>query len=87
MKRFTENVKAVVRDIPSGKVLTYSQVATMAGSPKAARAVANIMARNFDPNIPCHRVIRSNGRPGGYNRGGEVVKQRLLEAEAGVLLP
>ncbi|MCA9353956.1 MAG: MGMT family protein [Candidatus Kaiserbacteria bacterium] len=78
---FTERVRAVVKAIPVGKVMTYAEVAAVAGNPKAARAVANIMARNFDPEIPCHRVIRSDGRPGGYNRGGEKVKQALLEEE------
>lgn len=65
--------------------MSYSEVANAAGRPKAARAVANIMAKNFDPDIPCHRVIRSDGRLGGYNRGGEAAKRALLESE-GVIL-
>lgn len=86
-KKFTTSVHDVVRKIPQGSVLSYAEVAKAVGSPKAARAVANSMAKNFDPTIPCHRVIRSNGRPGGYNRGGETEKLRLLAAEGVVLLP
>lgn len=83
---FTDKVKYVVFHIPKGKVMTYAEVAEAAGNPRAARAVANIMAKNFDPDIPCHRVIRSDGRAGGYNRGGESVKKDLLAAEGVVSL-
>lgn len=82
---FTERVKAVVKKIPQGEVLTYKDVAKKAGNEKAARAVANIMAANFDLEIPCHRVIRSDGKLGGYNRGGSEVKRNILIKE-GVLL-
>ncbi len=80
-KSFTEKVKNIVRTIPKGGVMTYKEVATKAGNPKAARAVANIMAANYDLDIPCHRVIRSDGGLGGYNRGGIVKKREILEAE------
>jgi len=85
MTEFQETVKAVVRTIPKGHVLTYKEVAVRSGRPQAARAVANIMAANYDETVPCHRVIRSDGALGGYNRGGVVVKRRLLEAEGVVL--
>ncbi len=78
---FTESVWEVVRKIPKGSVLTYKEVAIQAGNPKAARAVANIMAKNYDTDIPCHRVIRSDGGLGGYNRGGEKKKRAILQAE------
>lgn len=68
-KTFADKVRDVVRKIPKGKVLTYKEVAKKAGSEKAVRAVGNILSKNFDPNIPCHRVIRSDGGMGGYNRG------------------
>ncbi len=68
-KTFADKVRDVVRKIPKGKVLTYKEVAKNAGSEKAVRAVGNILSKNFDPNIPCHRVIRSDGGMGGYNRG------------------
>jgi len=49
--------------------LSYKDVAEKAGYPKAWRAVGNILNKNRDPNIPCHRVIKSDGTVGGYNRG------------------
>ena len=78
---FSENVRKVVEAIPRGKVLTYKQVAQAAGNEKAARAVANLMAKNYDLEIPCHRVIRSDGTLGGYNRGGIDKKRAILKNE------
>jgi methylated-DNA-[protein]-cysteine S-methyltransferase len=69
MKSFRQKVFAIVSRIPKGKVLTYREVARRAGSPKASRAVGNILNKNYDQKIPCHRVIRSDGKAGGYNRG------------------
>jgi len=66
---FKEKVFEVVRKIPRGAVLTYKEVARLAGSPKAFRSVGNILNTNYDSKIPCHRVIRSDGQAGGYNRG------------------
>lgn len=80
MLTFKEKVYAVVRKIPKGKVLTYQELARRAGKPKAYRAVGNILNKNFDPKIPCHRVIRSDGKLGGYNRG-EKAKLSKLKAE------
>ncbi len=85
MSSFADTVRAVVRQIPKGSTMSYREVAYKAGRPQAARAVANIMANNFDPTVPCHRVIKSDGSLGGYNRGGEVEKRRLLIAE-GVII-
>lgn len=85
MKRsFSQKVLMVVRKIPKGKVLTYKEVARLAGSPRACRAVSNILNRNRDPKIPCHRVIRSDGRAGGYNRGAKN-KIRILRREGAKL--
>jgi O-6-methylguanine DNA methyltransferase len=80
---FTENVFAVVSKIPKGSVLTYKEVAKQAGCQKAFRAVGNIIKKNYDYNIPCHRVIRSDGNTGGYNRG-ERKKCELLKAEGAI---
>lgn len=77
---FRQKVFAIVAKIPKGKTLTYAEVAKRAGTPKAYRAVGNILSKNFDPKIPCHRVIRSDGRAGGYNRG-EAKKLALLKKE------
>lgn len=82
---FKTRVRTVVASIPKGSVLTYKAVAVQAGNPRAARAVANIMAANYDPDVPCHRVIRSDGGLGGYNRGGTSAKAAILAAEGVVL--
>jgi methylated-DNA-[protein]-cysteine S-methyltransferase len=85
MSAFTENVHRVVKGIKKGQMMTYKEVAVAAGNPKAARAVANLMAKNYHPDIPCHRVIRSDGGLGGYNRGGEVEKRKILQKEGAIL--
>jgi len=77
---FTDRVLAVVRRIPPGRVATYGDVAAMAGRPRAARAVGNIMRTCRKPGIPCHRVIAAGGRLGGYG-GSEMMKRALLAAE------
>ncbi len=81
---FTKRVLQVVHDIPKGKTMTYGEVAEAAGSPGAARAVGSIMKYNYRPNIPCHRVVRADGRIGNYNRGGEAQKRALLRAEGAI---
>jgi O-6-methylguanine DNA methyltransferase len=77
---FSEKVLGIVRKIPKGSVLTYQDVARKAGSPRASRAVGSILKKNYNPAVPCHRVIRSNGSLGRYNRG-DSNKARLLKAE------
>ncbi len=83
MKTFKERVLDIVRKIPKGKVLTYKQVAKKAGSENASRAVGSILKANYDKNIPCHRVIRSDGGTGEYNRGREN-KIKLLRKEGAI---
>ncbi len=80
---FRERVYAVVSKIPRGKVLTYKQVAARASRPKAYRAVGNVLNKNFNPKIPCHRVVRSDGKVGGYNRGAKE-KLRKLQREGAI---
>lgn len=70
----------IVSKIPKGKTMTYKQVAEHSGNPNASRAVGNILNQNYDPAIPCHRVIRSDGEMGGFNRG-EAKKKDMLESE------
>lgn len=77
---FSDKVYAVVKKIPKGKTLSYKQVAQKAGKPKAYRAVGNILNKNTNTSIPCHRVIRSDGKIGGYN-GIMGEKRKLLELE------
>lgn len=84
MSTFTEKVKAVVAKIPKGKVLTYKEVAKKAGNEKAVRAIGTIMSKNFDVLVPCHRVIRTDGTIGNYNRGGEKAKRALLIKEGAI---
>ena len=84
MKTFTEKVRAIVAKIPKGKTMTYKQVAIRAGSPNAARAVGTIMRANYDTEIPCHRVIGSDGTMRGYNRGGVEAKQAMLRKEKAI---
>ncbi len=80
MLTFTQKVFEVVRKIPKGSTLTYKQVAVKAGRPLAFRAVGNILNKNYNKDIPCHRVIRSNGKIGGYNRGSNK-KVQILKKE------
>jgi methylated-DNA-protein-cysteine methyltransferase related protein len=81
-KSFTEKVYEIVKQIPKGKVMTYQDVALLAGSPKASRAVGTAMKNNPDKSvIPCHRVVGSNGTMNGYAFGGENVKIDLLKKE------
>ena len=77
---FKERVYEVVGRIPKGQTLSYKRVAELTGKPKAWRAVGNILNKNKDKNIPCHRVIKSNGETGGYNKGRKK-KISLLKKE------
>ena len=69
--------------IPLGETRTYKQIADAIGKPSSSRAVANACAANpYAPFVPCHRVIRSDGRVGGYSgQGGTEGKLRMLEEE------
>ncbi len=78
--QFSEKVYNIVRGIKKGETLTYKEVAKMSGRPKAYRAVGNILNKNYNPDIPCHRVIRSDGKTGSYNRGANN-KKKILELE------
>jgi len=78
---FEQRVYAVVRRIPKGEVRSYQWVARQLGNPRAARAVGQALKRNRDPaQVPCHRVIRSDGSLGGY-AWGPARKRRLLREE------
>lgn len=62
--------------------MSYQEVAEAAGSPRAYRAVGSIMRQNLDPSVPCHRVIKSDGSLGQYNRaGGTKLKEKILREE------
>ena len=76
-----------LKKIPFGQTRSYKQIAINIGHPKAARAVANACGKNPKPIIiPCHRVIRTNGKIGGFSApGGSKTKRRLL-AKEGVII-
>lgn len=80
---FQQSVLLACAKIPKGQTRTYSELARQIGKPKAARAVANALAANpLAPQIPCHRVIRSDGKLGGYSgKGGVKTKKLLLKRE------
>ncbi len=81
--KFQIKVWKFLKKIPKGKVKTYKQVAIGIKRPKSARAVANACGKNpYAPQIPCHRVIRSDGGLGGYSgKGGVKTKKTLLKLE------
>ncbi|OGI86546.1 hypothetical protein A3A05_01045 [Candidatus Nomurabacteria bacterium RIFCSPLOWO2_01_FULL_41_12] len=83
MLNFKQKVLNVVRGIPRGSTMTYKEVARRAKSPLAYRAVGSILAKNFDVKIPCHRVIKSDGSLGDYNRGIKN-KIKLLRQESAI---
>ena len=85
-KTFTERVLTVVAKIPKGETLTYGEVARRAGSPRAYRAVGNIL-NSYDSSkirVPCHRVVLARGASGGYRWGA--AKKRALLQEEGALV-
>ena len=81
--KFQQLVWRYLLKIPSGKVKTYKEIAIKLNKPNSARAIANACAKNpYAPSIPCHRVIRSDGKLGGYSGpGGVKMKKKLLKKE------
>ena len=77
---FARRVLTLVRRVPPGRLVTYGDLARLAGRPGAARAVGNIMRTAAEPGLPYHRVIAAGGRLGGYG-GQEGLKQALLRQE------
>lgn len=85
IKTFTDKVYEIVTRIPKGKVATYGQVAKLAGSPKAARAIGMCMKHNpFAPDVPCHRVVGSDGALTGYSAGKGIVTKKEMLIKEGV---
>jgi len=76
---FEKRVLSIVSRIPAGRVSTYGDVARLAGRPRAARAVGNILRAADRPGLPYHRVIAAGGRLGGYT--SLAIKRSLLIAE------
>ena len=85
--KFQLKVWNYLKKIPRGKVKTYSEVAKSIGKPLAVRAVANAIGKNpLAPQIPCHRVVRSDGSLGGYSGKGGIKTKRLLLKKEGITL-
>lgn len=80
---FTKKVFRELRKIKRGETITYGQLAARCGKPKAARYVGSIMGKNPVPLIiPCHRVVRSDGAPGGFTTpAGPSLKRKMLVLE------
>lgn len=79
--KFEKKAWALLKKIPRGRVSTYKQIAIGLCSPEAARAVGNACNKNpFAPQVPCHRVVKTDGSLGGYAKGG-VMKRSLLLSE------
>jgi len=85
---FQKKVLMAAVHIPYGSVDTYGTLARKIGSPRSARAVGNALAHNpFPLLIPCHRIIRGDGRMGGFSAGdGISIKNKLLSIEMGKVL-
>lgn len=83
--RFSERVLDLCRKVPRGKITTYGEIARVMGKPRASRAVGQALKRNPKPiEIPCHRVVRSDGSLGGYGGSGRrrtEKKKALLRGE------
>lgn len=80
LSEFARRVLAAVRRIPPGRIATYGDIAALAGSPRAHRAVGSILRECRDPGTPCHRVIAAGGALGGFGRDLQL-KRELLRAE------
>ena len=81
MESFNEKCYAVLRKVPKGKVVTYGEIAKVVGVSKGARAVGRAMHVNpYAPKVPCHRVVKSDGKVGGFASGSKK-KIKMLEKE------
>ena len=80
MTRFQSDCYEALKKVPQGKVITYAGLARMIGRPKAHRAVGSAMNKNpYAPQVPCHRVVKSNGDLGGFATDIDVKIKRLQE--------
>ena len=84
--KFQISVWKEIKKIPRGQTKTYKDIAVALKKPKSSRAVANACGKNpFLIEIPCHRVIRSDGKLGGYSGKGGINQKRKLLKEEGAL--
>ena len=85
MTDFAEKVYEAVKKIPQGRVATYKDIAKAVGRSRSARVVGGALNKNYSPEVPCHRVICSDGKLGGYNRGQNNKKSLLLKEGVKIL--
>jgi len=78
---FTQKVWAACKKIPKGRVSTYALIAKAVGNPRASRAVGNALNKNRSKSVPCHRVVKSDGKVGGFALGSKA-KEKLLKRES-----
>ncbi|MCP6717942.1 MAG: MGMT family protein [Patescibacteria group bacterium] len=83
MSEFKKRIYNIVSKIPKGSVMSYKEVAEAGGYPKAWRAVGSVLNKNTSSKVPCHRVIKSNGKIGGF-AGGTEKKIALLKKEGAI---
>lgn len=82
MQWFTRRVVDIIRDIPPGKIMTYGQIAAVAGSPRAARQVVRILhSLSEKERLPWHRVMNAKGKIGLQDEEGRLLQTMLLEGE------
>ncbi|MFH0987379.1 MAG: MGMT family protein [Patescibacteria group bacterium] len=82
-KSFSDRVYEVVKKILKGETMTYKEVAIAIGSSCSFRAVGNALNKNKNPMVPCHRIIRTDGKTGGY-RSGKSLKKSILKKEGAI---
>ena len=85
--KFQEKVYEIVRKVPKGKVTTYKDVSKILRK-KSYRAVGNALNKNpYAPKVPCHRVVKSNGKVGGFVKGTnkkiQILKKEGIQTEKG----
>ena len=84
--KFADRVYKLTAQIPKGKVATYQSIAIAMGQAKASRAVGNALNKNpYAPQVPCHRVVRSNGEIGGFASGSNK-KIKILKSEGIIII-
>ncbi len=91
MDDFKKKAFRVVKKIPKGRLATYKKIALKLGNKNLSRAVGNALGKNEDfKNIPCHRIIKSDGRVGGYAKGTEkkisLLKREGIEIKKGKIM-
>lgn len=87
MKIDRDLIYKLLKQVPRGKVTSYKALATAAGKPKASRAVGMLMKTNpYAPHVPCHRVVYSDGRVGGYSGKTRIDDKIKMLRNEGVLV-